>query len=236
VNDRRHDRFPLAVEVEFRTTGAFLVAYSTNLSTGGVFLESDSPLPIGSTLNLKFTVPGSGPIELQGTVAWLRETSDDGKPKGMGIRFAELLDARYGDVIDTMVAEFTGLRVLVLSVATHARTQLARAVRSILSTAEVIEIGDAEAFEAQMREDADLLVMDMDLDQSSDPHALLALRLAKAGTSRPLPVIATARDENQRLRVHELGADEVLTNPPVFADLQAAIIRALAKPTRIEKR
>src|SRR5256885_2182667 len=94
--DRRQPRLPIKLEVEYRTAGAFLVSYSVNLSKGGIFIETASPLPVGAQLSLMFEVPGAGNLEVSGSVAWVRQgTETTGLPDGMGIQF-DNLDERYG--------------------------------------------------------------------------------------------------------------------------------------------
>ena len=51
---------PYTVQVEFRTASSFLVTYSVNLSRGGLFLETDAPIPAGSGISLDLVVPGHG--------------------------------------------------------------------------------------------------------------------------------------------------------------------------------
>jgi uncharacterized protein (TIGR02266 family) len=240
MSDRHHERIPVALEVEYRTAGAFLVAYSSNLSKGGIYLETDTPPPIGTELALKFTIPAMGKggagapllIEVRGLVAWVRTAAQaavDGKPAGMGVEF-EHLDQRHGDLIDRIVSVFQGLKVLVLASSPHGRQLLARAVRSILASAEVLEAMDADTAEKAFRHEPDLAIIDLD-DSSAD--GLLTLRLAKTHASRPLPVIAASREDNARKRARELGADEVLHTPIGLTELQAAILRAMGKPLRI---
>ena len=72
MTDRVYDRVPLSLEVEYRTAGAFLVAYTSNLSKGGLFIDTDAPLGTGTELLLRFTIPGAGPIEVRGVAAWVR--------------------------------------------------------------------------------------------------------------------------------------------------------------------
>ena len=61
---------PYAVQVEFRTASSFLIAYSVNLSRGGLFLETEQDIPQGAAIGLALDVPGAGPIDLSGVVAW----------------------------------------------------------------------------------------------------------------------------------------------------------------------
>lgn len=229
MTDRVHDRIPLFLEVEYRTAGAFLVAYSSNLSKGGLFIDTDRPLTIGTELVLRFAIPGSGRIEVRGVVAWVRPVAVDGKPAGMGVEF-EQLDARHGEVIDAIVGGFDGLSIMVVAASMNARALLSRAVRSILSSAAVVEAATADAAEAALTDGVDLAIIDLD-----DPDAgegLYALRLAKTVKDQ-LPVIAAGRDDDARQRARDLGADEVLPTPLVLTDLQAAILRALGRPVRI---
>ena len=51
---------PYTVQVEFRTASSFLVAYSVNLSRGGLFLETEADVPTGAAMTLDFTVPNAG--------------------------------------------------------------------------------------------------------------------------------------------------------------------------------
>src|SRR5688572_25461880 len=103
--DRRDPRLPISLRVQYRTQGAFLVAYSVNLSKGGIFLETQRPLEIGARVSLAFQVPGLGALEVEGIVAWVRVGSADGLPDGMGVQF-EALDEKHGGRIDEMVRGF----------------------------------------------------------------------------------------------------------------------------------
>jgi uncharacterized protein (TIGR02266 family) len=71
-----------------------LTNYSINVSTGGVFIETESPLPAGTPLLLDFTIPGhDDPIRCTGRVAWINEVDGPGKhrlPPGMGLQFFDL--------------------------------------------------------------------------------------------------------------------------------------------------
>lgn len=71
-----------------------LQEYSINVSTGGLFIETDNP-PAGSTpLRLEFFLPGQDrPIRCLGRVAWVN--AEDGQenpqlPRGMGVQFVDM--------------------------------------------------------------------------------------------------------------------------------------------------
>jgi uncharacterized protein (TIGR02266 family) len=61
--------------------------YVTNISRSGCFMRAEDPLPIGTRLNLRFTVV-SAELEIfegQGEVVRVSEA-----PRGMGVRFLQL--------------------------------------------------------------------------------------------------------------------------------------------------
>jgi uncharacterized protein (TIGR02266 family) len=70
-DNRRNARVPIALELEYRSAGAFLVAYTTNLSKGGIFVDTTAPLPIGTVVSMRLRAPNMPVCELHGTVAWL---------------------------------------------------------------------------------------------------------------------------------------------------------------------
>jgi uncharacterized protein (TIGR02266 family) len=237
--DRKDERIALALEVEFRNAGAFLVAYSTNLSKGGMFVESDEPLPVGTEIAMRFAIPGEPPIDVIGVVAWVHAWQTENQPRGMGIRFDQL-ESRHGEAIDRIVSGFRGLRLLVLSGDASSRAQLARSLRTIVGSAEVIEVADGENAEQALARDCDLVVVELISPSSdevdagaSDPggsaDALLLMRLAKAHQP-PVPVLALAHAEERRYLARELGADATLTSPPPFPELQSTVLRLLGQP------
>jgi CheY-like chemotaxis protein len=169
-------------------------------------------------------------MEVRGVVAWIRPEHMEGKAPGMGIEF-EQLDARHGHLVDDLVGSFRGLQIMVVAGGFNARAQLARAVRSILSSAEVVEVSNPDAAEAALAREPDLAIVDVDGSDMSE--GLYVVRRAKTALERQIPVLALARDDDTRSRARELGADEVLPSPFLVADLQQAILRAMGRPMRV---
>ena len=240
MTDRKDERIALALEVEFRNAGAFLVAYSTNLSKGGMFVETEEPLPVGTEVAMRFAVPDEPPIDVIGVVTWVQGWRTEQQPRGMGLRF-DHLEARHGEAIDRIVSGFRGLRVLVMSHDSSARQQLSRAIRTIVGTAEVLEAAGGETAEELLKLDCDLVIVELappDEDPDGDPgasqpggvgDALLCMRLAKSHHP-PVPVLAMSSSEDRRMLARELGADGTITTPPPFPELQTTILRLLGKP------
>jgi len=226
--DREYDRMPYSVLLEFRTASSFLVAYSVNLSRGGLFIETDADLPSGAGITVDLNIPQAGQISLTGVVTWRRGAESPDGPLGVGIEFQDIAP-QLGAVIDRLVSSFHGVQILVLSGDRQDRTTLARSIKSIISTAEVMQAADASVATTLMSNEIDLAVIDVDFDVEG---GLATLRAAKAQTP-PVPTVALTMNNKLREHARAAGADEIATNPPPFAELQVVLVRALSKPTSV---
>ena len=83
--DRRDAR--VTINKEFESFDAFIHEYVTNISRTGVFIKSKSPLPIGTRVNLRFTVIMDDIETIEGVGEVVRVEAD---PPGMGVVFKEL--------------------------------------------------------------------------------------------------------------------------------------------------
>jgi uncharacterized protein (TIGR02266 family) len=77
----------VTINKEFESFDAFIHEYVTNISRNGVFIRSKSPLPVGTAVNLKFTVIMDDLEMIEGTGEVVRVESD---PPGMGVVFTHL--------------------------------------------------------------------------------------------------------------------------------------------------
>lgn len=228
MSEREYDRMPYSVQVEFRTASSFLVAYSVNLSRGGIFLETEQDVPSGALLGLDFQVPGAGLLHLVGVVAWRRGQESPDGPPGLGIEFQDVAP-QLGSTIDRLVSSFHGVQILLLSGDRQDRTTLARSIKSIISTAEVLQAADVAVAATLLTSDIDVAVVDLDFDTEG---ALAILRAAKAVTP-PVPTIAITQSPKLREYARAAGADEIASNPPPFGELQVVLVRALSKPVSV---
>ena len=85
-------RVPMQTQVDLSSDSNVFTGFSTNLSEGGVFVATVNLLPVGTPVDLTFTLPGNTRITVKGEVRWTREI-DDRVPDvfpGVGVRFVEL--------------------------------------------------------------------------------------------------------------------------------------------------
>ena len=90
VERRLSPRAPVTVRVDYATVDAMFSEFSRNINEGGLFIESETPLPLDEQVQLHFRLPGiDDPFKVSGRVAWVREAGGDG-PAGMGVEFENL--------------------------------------------------------------------------------------------------------------------------------------------------
>ncbi len=82
------------MEVDCKNLDVFSKHNILNISRGGVYIQTDSPHPLGTEIDLEFALPGiEETIKAKGLVVWVHErakTSISSYQPGMGIKFKEI--------------------------------------------------------------------------------------------------------------------------------------------------
>ncbi len=87
IEQRKHPRFEVKLDVTFAKASESLVLVSENLSLGGVFLVADNdPAQVGDEVSLAISVPGSSQEDGQET-ALLGTVVHAVPPLGLGVSF-----------------------------------------------------------------------------------------------------------------------------------------------------
>jgi len=107
--NRQAERADVTVEVglEFDSFQGFLSEYSSNISTGGMFVKTTNPPPVGTVLRFSLKLKGDFQlIKGTGEVTWVRMQSQGPRlPSGIGIRFLSIPDAGV-DLIQKIVERY----------------------------------------------------------------------------------------------------------------------------------
>jgi len=85
MNIPREER--VTINKEFESVEQFITEYVTNISRSGVFIRSKDPLPVGTRVNLRFTVLMNEIETIEGVGEVVRVSH---RPPGMGVAFVEL--------------------------------------------------------------------------------------------------------------------------------------------------
>ena len=92
IRCRKNPRLPVSFDVSFKHNENILKGRMTNLSKGGLFIESEHVAPKGAKIDIAVADKKTGLLELFGKVAWNgidSKQSDDRQLAGMGIEFLE---------------------------------------------------------------------------------------------------------------------------------------------------
>lgn len=225
---RDYERAPGRLQVEFRSPTALLVAYTVNLSRGGMFIQCGTDLPPeGAVLDLDITLPDRSVVELQGVVTWQREAASESGPRGVGVQFDTLAE-ELGHIVDKLVVGYSSISILVLSKDARDRKTLLRMIKSIIGTAEVDFVDDFEAATSRIKRETDLVIVDADENSGAATNTLKL-----AASQHAIPTIALAKAAELKEGLLAAGAKEILNNPPSSAALRRAILHLLSTPTRV---
>ena len=110
-NKRRAARLHHDIPVAYRSVGSFLSDWATNISQGGLFINTRKPLPVGTAVKILVQIPGASfPYQLGGRVT--RVTQYDNKANmvpGMGVEFTDVDDAKRKQIsafVERLRSEF----------------------------------------------------------------------------------------------------------------------------------
>jgi hypothetical protein len=85
MGTRKDER--VTINKEFDSFDQFIQEYVTNISASGAFIKTKTPLPVGTEVNLRFTVIMEDIETIEGVGEVVRVQAD---PPGMGVIFREL--------------------------------------------------------------------------------------------------------------------------------------------------
>ena len=92
---RKHARIDKTFKIVYSTPKAFINHYLSDISAGGLFIKTQTPLEVGERFNLKLFLPNGGKeLFVSCEVIWIHkhETKEGNgdRPPGMGVKFLNL--------------------------------------------------------------------------------------------------------------------------------------------------
>jgi uncharacterized protein (TIGR02266 family) len=99
-NGRQSER--VTINKEFDSFDQFIQEYVTNISRSGVFIKTREPLPVGTEVNLRFTVIMDDIETIEGIGTVVRVDAD---PPGMGVVFKQLSSYSQGLIEKLLTAK-----------------------------------------------------------------------------------------------------------------------------------
>ncbi|HVG58405.1 MAG TPA: TIGR02266 family protein [Hyalangium sp.] len=84
----RPPRLEYELPVAYKTVAGFVTDWATNISRGGLFINTQKPLPVGTHVKLIVSLPGTEfPFDMTGRVTRVNESHANNQVPGMAIEF-----------------------------------------------------------------------------------------------------------------------------------------------------
>jgi DNA-binding response OmpR family regulator/Tfp pilus assembly protein PilZ len=230
--------------VKYPTLDDLVVAYSHDLSVGGMFLRARRFLPVNAVIRVHIELPeDGGEVPIIARVAFVRDDKDaaqTGKPPGMGIQFLDIggeAQRRIEAFISERLARSTPddttparriLQVVVIDDDAQYRDLAAQAFRA--RGDRVRTAGDGlEGLGVCLKDPPDLVVSDVQMPRMDGWQLLRMLRTRPTLAGTPVLFLTTLSGDADRLRGYQLGVDDYIEKPYRPQELLARADRAIAR-------
>jgi len=228
TDGRSSARVQATFRVRYPTLDQLVVAFSTDLSKGGIFLQTERFLPINAVIRLQLELPDSGgEIEVIGRVAHVRDDYEaelTSQPTGMGIEFLDLTDERRNEI-----AKFIAERSLADAEKSEALTVGPLDVMVVDDNPRSCDLlanlflhrGDTvrkaangiEALGLCLKRPPDVLLLDIEMPQMDGWQLLRVMRSRPSLSSVPVLFVTALCQPEERLRAFRLGVDDFIAKP-----------------------
>ena len=107
----RAPRVEYELPVAYSSVAGFVTDWAVNLSRGGLYINTDKPLPVDTPVRLLVTLPGAHfPVELKGRVTRTNAlgAASTSQSPGMAVEFVDVDDdkrSRIGEFVERLRSE-----------------------------------------------------------------------------------------------------------------------------------
>jgi len=108
---RNYPRAPISIRIRYHASEKGVKeAFTAVMGGGGLYIDTVSPLPVGTAVSLEFGLPGqANSVQVDGQVVWVRPEFDPkGFSPGMGIQFKKIKEADREKVVQFVMRVLMG--------------------------------------------------------------------------------------------------------------------------------
>jgi uncharacterized protein (TIGR02266 family) len=235
--------------VSYRTLDELVVAYTRDLSRGGLFLKTQRFLPINAVILLSLELPeGGGEVPVIARVAYVRDPQSAaaaGKTPGMGIQFLDVSsDSRLR--IERFIAERAmsaaedsgpirrRARPLDLLVVDDDESYRELAAETFRARGENVRVAadGVQGLGACLKQPPELILSDVQMPGMDGWQLLRIIRARPTLATTPVIFMSTLAGEEERLRGYKLGVDDFIAKPFRPEELVARVDRVVSRSQR----
>ena len=240
---RRSDpRIAARFRVRFQSLDDLVATFTQDISRGGIFIQSDAFLPVGSVVLVNLELQdGGAPETAVARVAYTlgpEEAAANQRVPGMGMEFVDLRDSLAQRVAAHISRELAAApeseppaapaRILVVEDSSTQRKAIVEATQGMGHTVTTVENG-LEALGRMMQDPPDLVLSDVQMPVMDGWQLLRLIRSRPALARVPVIFLTSLSDERTRLEGYRRGVDDYLSKPFNAEELQVRIDRALRR-------
>jgi uncharacterized protein (TIGR02266 family) len=243
---RESTRVEGVFRVEYTSVDRLIVAYSRDLSRGGMFLATDDFLPVNAVIRLELDFPAaSGRITVTCRVVYVRDrgqAATSRKPAGMGVQFLDLGQSDL-DRLAHFIAEQNvvpserqpdrsrPLDLLVIDNDDAAADRVAKAFRQRRDVVRTAQDG-LQGLGECLKRPPDAIVSDVQLPRMDGWQLVRVLRSRPSLSCVPVLFLTSLWGAEERLRAYKLGVDDFLSKTSDEEELVARVDRAVDRARR----
>jgi uncharacterized protein (TIGR02266 family) len=248
---RRKDlRVTAAFKVRYSTLDQLVVAYTHDLSHGGMFLRTRQLVPVGTFVRVHIDLPDDGGelavIARVTHVRSLEEAEAMGKPAGMGVEFLDLAPDGLAQIelfiaSRTQGSEGTGpirlkrrLNILVVDDDEQFRQRAADTFSARGDTVRTAVDG-LEGLGMCLQSRPDAVVTDVNMPRLDGWQLLRMIRARPSMAMTPVIFLTALGTDEDRLRGYQLGVDDFVPKPYQPDELAARVDRVMARSLGSER-
>ncbi len=243
---RSSPRVAATFRVRYSSLDELVVAYSEDVSRGGMYLVTTRFLPVGAVSQVKVVLPDDAELQTIMRVAYVLDeerAAELGRKPGMGMQFLDVEGQPFAEQIASFIQRETGAggaeresvppavercRVLVVDdVASQRRATVAaleRAGHEVLTAdSGVTALGQA------LKHQPDLILSDVEMPALDGWQLLRLLRARPSLADTSIIFLTSLSGDRERLRGYRLGVDDYIPKPFVEAELIARVDRVLGQ-------
>jgi uncharacterized protein (TIGR02266 family) len=232
--------------VEYTSVDRLIVAYSRDLSRGGMFLATDDFLPLNAVIGLEIDLPADGGrITVTCRVVYVRDKGQAAaarKPAGMGVQFLDL-DQSDLDRLAHFIAERSmesnekqpdrtrPLDLLVIDDDNAAVDRVAKAFRQRRDVVRTAQDG-LQGLGECLKRPPDAVVSDVQMPRMDGWQLVRILRSRPSLSSVPVLFLTSLWGAEERLRAYKLGVDDFVSKASEEEELLVRVDRAVDRARR----
>ncbi len=240
--DRRGEiRVALTFKVSFSSLDDFVIAYTANISRGGMLVRTDELLPVGAVVKLSLELPDDETMfEAIARVAHLegRPGDETHDPAGMGLEFVHVGGAPLADRIAHYLAAegkteklapspaAVSASVLVVDDDDVARNRIAQVIRDAGHRTNAARNG-LDALRKAIESPPDLIITDIEMPALDGWQFTRLVRARERLVDIPVVFVTSHISDEERLRGYQLGVSDYIAKPFDDDDLALRVQRVL---------